>query len=49
MHKMVELARRAEQAGIDSIYLTEAWRSGFVGLAATPTRLGNKSVTHCVI
>ena len=34
MHKMVELARRAEQAGVDSIYLTEAWRSGFVGLSA---------------
>ena len=34
MRKMVELASQAEQAGVDSIYLTEAWRSGFVGLAA---------------
>ena len=34
MQQMVELACEAEQAGIDSIYLTEAWRSGFVGLAA---------------
>ena len=34
MHEMVECARQAEQAGVDSIYLTEAWRSGFVGLAA---------------
>ena len=34
MHEMVDCARRAEQAGVDAIYLTEAWRSGFVGLAA---------------
>lgn len=34
MEQMVDLAVEAEQAGIDSIYLTEAWRSGFVGLAA---------------
>ena len=34
MQQMIALARSAEQAGIDSIYLTEAWRSGFVGLAA---------------
>ena len=34
MQQMVDLAVEAEQAGMDSIYLTEAWRSGFVGLAA---------------
>lgn len=34
MQQMVELAVEAEQAGLDAIYLTEAWRSGFVGLAA---------------
>ena len=34
MQQMVDLACQAEQAGVDSIYLTEAWRSGFVGLAA---------------
>ena len=34
MQQMVDLAVEAEQAGLDSIYLTEAWRSGFVGLAA---------------
>lgn len=34
MQQMVELACEAERAGLDSIYLTEAWRSGFVGLAA---------------
>ncbi len=34
VQQMVELAVEAEQAGLDSIYLTEAWRSGFVGLAA---------------
>tara|TARA_A100001037_G_scaffold276817_1_gene276362 strand:+ start:602 stop:1618 length:1017 start_codon:yes stop_codon:yes gene_type:complete len=32
--QMVDLAVEAEQAGVDSIYLTEAWRSGFVGLSA---------------
>ena len=34
IQQMVELACEAEQAGLDSIYLTEAWRSGFIGLAA---------------
>lgn len=34
IQQMVELACEAENAGLDSIYLTEAWRSGFVGLAA---------------
>lgn len=34
LQQMVALACQAEQAGVDSIYLTEAWRSGFVGLAA---------------
>ncbi len=34
MQEMVALAKQAEDAGIDSIYLCEAWRSGFVGLAA---------------
>ena len=32
--QMLALAREAEQAGMDSIYVTEAWRSGFVCLAA---------------
>jgi 5,10-methylenetetrahydromethanopterin reductase len=34
MQQMVDLAVEAERAGMDSIYLAEAWRSGFVGLAA---------------
>tara|TARA_Y100000590_G_scaffold75549_1_gene83439 strand:- start:353 stop:706 length:354 start_codon:yes stop_codon:yes gene_type:complete len=34
MEQMVDLAVEAENVGIDSIYLTEAWHSGFVGLAA---------------
>ena len=34
IQQMVDLSVEAEQAGVDSIYLTEAWRSGFVGLAA---------------
>jgi len=34
MRQMVELAREAELAGLDSVYLTEAWRSAFVGLTA---------------
>ena len=34
MAQMVELAVEAEQAGLDSVYVTEAWRSGFVGLSA---------------
>ena len=37
MGQMIELARSADRAGLDSIYLTEAWRSGFVGLAAIAT------------
>ncbi|MBM4206089.1 MAG: LLM class flavin-dependent oxidoreductase [Gammaproteobacteria bacterium] len=31
---MAELAREAEIAGLDAVYLCEAWRSGIVGLAA---------------
>ncbi len=34
MQQMVSLAKQAEDAGVDSVYLCEAWRSGFVGLAA---------------
>ncbi len=34
MQQMVAFARDAEEQGVDSIYVTEAWRSGFVGLAA---------------
>lgn len=32
--QMASLAKQAEDAGLDSVYLCEAWRSGFVGLAA---------------
>ena len=32
--QMVALAKQAEEAGVDSVYVCEAWRSGFVGLAA---------------
>lgn len=32
--QIVSVAQKAEASGFDSIYLTEAWRSGFVGLAA---------------
>jgi len=34
IRQMADLARQAEDAGLDSVYLCEAWRSGFVGLAA---------------
>ena len=34
MTEMVALAKQAEDAGVDSVYMCEAWRSGFVGLAA---------------
>lgn len=34
IRQMAELARQAELAGLDSVYVTEAWRSGFVPLAA---------------
>jgi len=34
IQQMARLARQAEDAGLDSVYLCEAWRSGFVGLAA---------------
>ena len=34
IRRMAELAREAELAGLDAVYLCEAWRSGFVGLAA---------------
>ena len=34
IRRMAELARDAELAGLDAVYLCEAWRSGFVGLAA---------------
>ena len=34
LKQMVALAKQAEDAGVDSVYLCEAWRSGFVGLAA---------------
>ena len=43
--QLVEIGRRAEAAGIDAIYLTEAWRSAWIPLAAlagatTRVRLG---------
>ncbi len=34
LKQVVELACEAERAGLDSVYVTEAWRSGFVPLAA---------------
>jgi alkanesulfonate monooxygenase SsuD/methylene tetrahydromethanopterin reductase-like flavin-dependent oxidoreductase (luciferase family) len=34
VRQMVDLACRAEAAGLDSVYVTEAWRSGFVPLTA---------------
>ena len=34
IREIAELARRAELAGLDSVYVTEAWRSAFVPLAA---------------
>lgn len=34
MAELVEVARRAETAGAAAIYVTEAWRSGFVPLTA---------------
>ncbi|WP_424533981.1 LLM class flavin-dependent oxidoreductase [Sphaerisporangium viridialbum] len=35
---MAELAARAEGAGFDGVYVAEAWRSGFVPLAAMAAR-----------
>lgn len=35
--QLVELGRRAERAGIEGIYLTEAWRSAWIPLAALAT------------
>ncbi len=35
---MADLAVRAEEAGYDGVYLAEAWRSGFVTLAAMAQR-----------
>lgn len=32
--QVVDIARDAEEAGVDSLYVTEAWRSGFVMLTA---------------
>lgn len=34
LKQVVELACEAERAGLDSVYVTKAWRSGFVPLAA---------------
>lgn len=34
IRQMVEIAQEAEAAGLDSIFVTEAWRSAFVPLAA---------------
>lgn len=34
IRQMAELAKQAELAGLDSVYVTEAWRSGFAPLAA---------------
>jgi 5,10-methylenetetrahydromethanopterin reductase len=34
MSEMVEIAQEAENAGVDSVYIAEAWRSAFVPLAA---------------
>jgi alkanesulfonate monooxygenase SsuD/methylene tetrahydromethanopterin reductase-like flavin-dependent oxidoreductase (luciferase family) len=31
---MVTIGKKAEEAGFDSLYVTEAWRSGFVPLTA---------------
>ncbi len=37
MTDLVKLGRRAEASGFDAVYLTEAWRSAFVPLAAIAT------------
>ncbi|MCE2487914.1 MAG: LLM class flavin-dependent oxidoreductase, partial [Desulfurellaceae bacterium] len=31
---MIQIAREAEAAGLDALYVTEAWRSAFVPLTA---------------
>lgn len=33
MAEMVEIAQEAENAGVDSVYIAEAWRSAFVSLS----------------
>jgi alkanesulfonate monooxygenase SsuD/methylene tetrahydromethanopterin reductase-like flavin-dependent oxidoreductase (luciferase family) len=34
LRDMVAISKEAEAAGFDSLYVTEAWRSGFVPLTA---------------
>ena len=47
--EMLGIARKADQAGIDAIYLTEAWRSAFVGLAALATATERVEIGPCIL
>jgi alkanesulfonate monooxygenase SsuD/methylene tetrahydromethanopterin reductase-like flavin-dependent oxidoreductase (luciferase family) len=49
MQQMLDIARKAEAAGIDAIYLTEAWRSGFVGLAALAMATERVELGPCIL
>jgi len=43
------LSQEAETAGFDSLYLTEAWRSCFVGLAAIAVATSHVRLGSCVL
>lgn len=47
--EIVMLSREAEAAGFDSLYLTEAWRSCFVGLAAMAAATERVRLGPCVL
>ncbi len=49
IRQMLDIARKAEAAGIDAIYLTEAWRSGFVGLAALAMATEKVELGPCIL
>jgi len=47
--EIVVLSQEAEAAGFDSLYLTEAWRSCFVGLAAMAAATERVRLGPCVL
>lgn len=49
LDEIVTLSREAEAAGFDSLYLTEAWRSCFVGLAAMAAATERVRLGPCVL
>ena len=47
--QMLDIAQRADEAGVDAIYLTEAWRSAFVGLAALAMVTKRVEIGPCIL